>query len=42
MLMMQVKILSDNFGKMVPKDMIIYESDPLNCLLILKEKKNRI
>lgn len=41
-LMMQVKILSNNSGKMVPKDMIIYEADPLDCLLILKEKKSRI
>lgn len=42
MLMVQVKILNDNSGKMVPKDMIIYEEDPYDCLLILKEKKGRI
>ena len=41
-LMAQVKILSDNSGKMVPKDMIISEEDPYDCLLILKEKKGRI
>lgn len=41
-LMSQVKILSDNSGKMVPKDMIVYELDTYDCLLILKEKRGRI
>lgn len=27
---------------MVPKDMIMFEEDPYDCLIILKEKKGRI
>lgn len=42
MLMTQVKILNNNSGKMVPKDMIMFEEDPYDCLIILKEKKGRI
>ena len=41
-LMVQVKTLKDTCGKMVPKEMIMYESDPYDALLVLQEKKGRI
>ena len=41
-MMAQVKILVDHSSKMLPKEMIIFELDPKDSLMILKEKKSRI
>ena len=42
MLMSQVKIIQRSIGKMTSNEMIMYEVDPYDCLLVLKEKKGRI